>query len=112
METLQLSRKAAKKEDESSLPIVAGAVRRQVLGRKFMQTLDDQVYRNLVKFAEQRGVTVQGLIRAVIVPDWMISQDHASANHQQSISISDAAETRVKSTDFSAPAKGPSLIQR
>ena len=112
METLQLSRKAAKKEDESSLPIVTGTVRRQVIGRKFMQTLDDQVYRDLVRFADRRGVTVQGLIRAVIVPDWIISQNHTRANHQQSMSQSGATETTVKSADFSAPAKGPSPIQR
>ncbi len=47
---------------------------RIVLARKFMQTLDDQVYRELGKFAEQRGVTIQGLIRAVIVPEWISSQ--------------------------------------
>ena len=39
-----------------------------------MQTLDDHVYNQLSKFADQRGVTVQGLIRAVIVPDWISSQ--------------------------------------
>ena len=47
---------------------------RIVLARKFMQTLDDHVYMELGKFAEQRGVTIQGLIRAVIVPEWISSQ--------------------------------------
>jgi hypothetical protein len=47
---------------------------RIVLARKFMQTLDDHVYKELGKFAEQRGVTIQGLIRAVIVPEWISSQ--------------------------------------
>ena len=48
---------------------------RVVLARKFMQTLDDHVHRELGKFAEQRGVTIQGLIRAVIVPEWISSQE-------------------------------------
>jgi predicted DNA-binding ribbon-helix-helix protein len=41
---------------------------------KFMQTLDDEIYRKLEHVAKQRGITVQELIRAVIIPDWMRSQ--------------------------------------
>jgi hypothetical protein len=41
---------------------------------KFMQTLDDEIYRKLEQVAKQRGITVQELIRAVIIPDWMQSQ--------------------------------------
>lgn len=39
-----------------------------------MQTLDDEIYRKLEQVAKQRGITVQELIRAVIIPDWMQSQ--------------------------------------
>jgi hypothetical protein len=38
---------------------------------KFMQSLDPQVYAELRKIARDRGITMQELIRAVIVPDWM-----------------------------------------
>jgi hypothetical protein len=36
-----------------------------------MQSLDPQVYGELRRIAKDRGITMQELIRAVIVPDWM-----------------------------------------
>jgi len=36
-----------------------------------MQTLDDVIYRELEKIAKRRGITIQELIRAVIVPEWI-----------------------------------------
>jgi hypothetical protein len=36
-----------------------------------MQTLEDTVYRDLEKIAKRRGITIQELIRAVIVPEWV-----------------------------------------
>jgi hypothetical protein len=36
-----------------------------------MQSLDPQVYSELRRIAKDRGITMQELIRAVIVPDWM-----------------------------------------
>src|SRR6266567_5228468 len=44
-------------------------------GRKFMLTLRETVFKDLQKSADQRGVTIQGLIRAVIVPEWHL--EHA-----------------------------------
>jgi len=41
---------------------------------KFVQTLDDEIYKRLEQIAKQRGITVQELIRAVIIPDWMQTQ--------------------------------------
>ncbi len=38
---------------------------------KFMQTLDDIIYRELEKVAKKRGISIQELIRAVIVPEWV-----------------------------------------
>jgi predicted DNA-binding ribbon-helix-helix protein len=38
---------------------------------KFMQTLDSEIYRKLEQVAKKRGITVQELIRAVIIPEWM-----------------------------------------
>jgi len=42
---------------------------------KFMQTLDDLIYRDLEKLAKKRGITIQELIRAVIVPEWITGHD-------------------------------------
>lgn len=36
-----------------------------------MQTLEETVYRDLEKIAKRRGITIQELIRAVIVPEWV-----------------------------------------
>jgi len=49
----------------------------RVLGTlpKFMQTLNDHMYRELEKVAKKRGVTVQELIRAVVLPEWMAKQE-------------------------------------
>jgi predicted DNA-binding ribbon-helix-helix protein len=38
---------------------------------KFMQTLDDDIFKKLNEIANNRGITVQELIRAVIVPEWL-----------------------------------------
>jgi hypothetical protein len=38
-------------------------------GWKFMMTLDPRIYRVLVKQAKERHVTVQELIRVVIIPE-------------------------------------------
>jgi predicted DNA-binding ribbon-helix-helix protein len=35
-----------------------------------MQTLDNRLYLELEKIARQRGITVQQLLRAVVVPEW------------------------------------------
>lgn len=38
---------------------------------KFMQSLDQEIYDKLQQIANARGIKVQELIRAVIVPDWL-----------------------------------------
>lgn len=38
--------------------------------RKFMQTLDIRLFTELEKVAKSRGITVQQLLRAVVVPEW------------------------------------------
>ena len=38
---------------------------------KYMQTLDYHVYSELKRLAKERGINVQELVRAVIIPDWM-----------------------------------------
>ena len=38
---------------------------------KFMQTLDEEIHNKLQEIANNRGITIQELIRAVIIPDWL-----------------------------------------
>ena len=43
-----------------------------------MQTLDDIIYKELEKVAKRRGITIQELIRAVIVPEWINGYNHSN----------------------------------
>lgn len=38
---------------------------------KFMQTLDQEIYDQLQEIANKRGIKVQELVRAVIIPEWL-----------------------------------------
>ena len=38
---------------------------------KFMQVLDRSIFLKLKELAKSRGVTVQELIRVLVIPDWM-----------------------------------------
>lgn len=88
---------------------------------KFIQSLDNQVYAELEKLAKERGITVQTLIRAVIVPEWstltgteakhekvtLIEQDHPvhhtphhSVPHPSPPSPPEPAQTLTSSTIF------------
>ena len=42
---------------------------------KFMQSLDDGVTKKLKAIATKKGITVQELIRAVIIPEWLHDQE-------------------------------------
>ncbi|HZF20886.1 MAG TPA: hypothetical protein VEZ43_00290 [Dongiaceae bacterium] len=45
-----------------------------------MQTLDDFIYKELEKIAKKRGITIQELIRAVIVPEWINGHGTGGSN--------------------------------
>jgi len=38
---------------------------------KFMQTLDEEIHQKLIEIAKERGINIQELIRAVIIPEWL-----------------------------------------
>jgi len=38
---------------------------------KILQTYDDKIFKLLTEEAGKRGVSVQELVRSVIVPDWL-----------------------------------------
>lgn len=39
--------------------------------KKFLQTLDESIYSKLENLAKKKGITIQELLRAVIIPDWL-----------------------------------------
>lgn len=39
--------------------------------RKFMQTVQPLAYKILERLAKERGLTIQELIRAIIIPEWL-----------------------------------------
>ena len=43
---------------------------------KFMQSLNQNVYEQLDRLAKERGISVQELVRAVVVPEWMRARNH------------------------------------
>lgn len=70
------------------------------MATKFMQSLDPQVYAELRKIAKDRGITMQELIRAVIVPDWMRrgEAEESSKRSRQTREASRRARTRSRIT--------------
>jgi len=38
---------------------------------KFMQTLNQEIFNKLSQMAKERGISIQELIRAVIIPEWL-----------------------------------------
>ena len=50
---------------------------------KFMQSLDSHVYAELGRLAKEKGVSVQELIRALIVPDWIHSHDKEKGSRKR-----------------------------
>jgi hypothetical protein len=50
---------------------------------KFMQSLGDSAYLKLRKIADDRDITVQELIRAIVIPDWLkLAEGHNGGNAQ------------------------------
>ena len=52
---------------------------------KFMQSLGEENYHRLLAEAKARDVTVQALIRTIVVPDWLKAVPTGQANIQNTI---------------------------
>jgi hypothetical protein len=58
-----------------------GAMRDSRDSVKFMQVLDRTIFQKLSRSARSRGVTVQELIRAIVIPFWMVKfEEESTAN--------------------------------
>jgi hypothetical protein len=64
---------------------------------KFMQVLDRRIFLKLKELAKSRGVTVQELIRVLVIPDWM-------RKSQEDIK---RFEDRRRHRRLAGPARGP-----
>lgn len=51
---------------------------------KFMQSLGDSAYTKLRKIANERDITVQELIRAIVIPDWLKTTEMHNGGEGQS----------------------------
>ena len=51
---------------------------------KFMQSLGDSAYTKLRKIADDRDITVQELIRAIVIPDWLKTAEKHNGVDSQS----------------------------
>jgi hypothetical protein len=52
---------------------------------KFMQSLGEENYHRLLAEAKARDVTVQALIRTIVVPDWLKAVPAGQANIQNTL---------------------------
>ena len=64
---------------------------------KFMQVLDRGIFLKLKDLAKSRGVTVQELIRVLVIPDWM-------RKSQEDVK---RFEDRRRRRRFAGPARSP-----
>jgi len=42
--------------------------------KKFMQSLQPLAYKTLERLAKERGLTIQELLRAIVIPEWLTWQ--------------------------------------
>jgi len=42
---------------------------------KYLQTLSQEIYTELNRIAKEKGISIQVLIRAVIIPEWIRTQE-------------------------------------
>jgi hypothetical protein len=50
--------------------------------RKFMVAFEEKVFRELDEDAKSRNISLQALLRAVVIPEWIRSGNSAMADHQ------------------------------
>jgi hypothetical protein len=49
---------------------------------KFMQTLENPMYRELKQVAKRRRILLQEVLRAVVIPEWLESRGRNKPDHQ------------------------------
>lgn|SRR6267143_3279318 len=57
---------------------------------KFMQTIGEEMFHELEKISKEKGIRVQTLLRAVIIPEWVQEQRESKYNEQNSPQVQTA----------------------
>jgi hypothetical protein len=70
-------------------------------GKKFMLTLRPSVFDELRRVADERGVTIQGLIRAVIVPEWHLEHPNISTEEEEDVAMKVGERVMKQATSVS-----------
>jgi hypothetical protein len=73
-----------------------------------MQSLGDFAYTKLRKIADDRDITVQELIRAIVIPDWLkVTEAHNGGNGQ-----SERHRKRISRAGARTPALHMALVSK
>lgn len=68
---------------------------------KFIQTLDNKPFREVKKFGKKRGITLQQMLRAVVIPEWL-----GNRLVQEILRRNKASERRLRKERAKARRKG------
>lgn len=66
---------------------------------KFLQSLDPKIFKHLEKIAKPRGISVQELLRAVVVPEWISKVHPEFYSKKRSEAMKKGWETRRKNKE-------------
>jgi len=73
-----------------------------------MQSLGDSAYTKLRKIADDRDITVQELIRAIVIPDWLkLAEAHDGGNAQ-----SERRRKRISRAGVRTPALHMAVVSK
>jgi len=64
------------------------------LKREFVQTIGDEMFVELEKIADEKGIRVQTLLRAVIIPEWVQGKGLPMNHRSSPISAQTASRER------------------
>lgn len=59
--------------------------------RRFSQMIRDDIYMELERVAKQRDITVEALIRAVVIPEWMADQNEQTTKRTGNPAVPDTS---------------------
>jgi len=73
-----------------------------------MQSLGDSAYTKLRKIADDRDITVQELIRAIVIPDWLKTAEKQNGGDSQS----ERRRKRISRSRARAPTLATAVIPK
>lgn len=59
-------------------------MRQQKHSHKFMQVLNDAIWRQLYGVARRKGISIQELLRVIVIPEWLEQwREHHPVGHRR-----------------------------